>query len=212
MDIMAQCIELLQEHGKIEPELTLRQAYDKYVSPDVLPMNDDKLWDAVDSTDILALFQLVSEVGSQTVKKLRPRNIQTLNDCNGIMRLMADDSGETPTNRYVRIMNHPKQWDKEMDDYGLTKEEQAVIKEYVHNGLIIDQECTMRIVMDKRVCGFSLGESNSLRRTIAKKRMDEIPLQHQKILDRATSPAMGKYVWFLLQPSMGYSFDLTRGV
>ena len=211
MDIMAQCIELLQEHGKIEPELTLRQAYDKYVSPDVLPMNDDKLWDAVDSTDILALFQLVSDVGSQTVKKLLPRDIETLNDCNGIMRLMADDSGETPTDRYVRLMNHPEQWDKEMDSYGLTKEEQGVIKEYIRNGVLIDQECLMRIVMDDRICGFSLKESNALRKTVAKKHMDEIPLQRQKILDRATSPAMGKYIWFLLQPSMGYSFSSIHG-
>lgn len=207
MDIMAQCIKLLQEHGKIEPELTLRQAYDKYVAPEVLPMNDDKLWDAIDSTDILALFQLVSDVGSQTVKKLIPRDIETLNDCNGIMRLMADDSGEAPTDRYVRLMNHPEQWDKEMDDYGLTKEEQAVIKEYVRNGVLIDQESLMRIVMDDRICGFSLSESNSARKTVAKKHMDEIPLLHQKVLDRATSPAMGKYVWFLLQPSMGYSFS-----
>ena len=164
---MAQCIELLQEHGKIESELTLRQAYDKYVAPDVLPMNDNKLWDAVDSTDILALFQLVSEVGSQTVKKLHPRNIQTLNDCNGIMRLMADDSGETPTDRYVRIMHNPQQWENEMDSYGLTAEEKAVIKEYVNNGVLIDQETLMRIVMDERVCGFSLKESNQARKIVA---------------------------------------------
>ena len=206
MDIMAQCIKLLQEYGKIEPELTLRQAYDKYVSPDVLPMNDDKLWNAVDSTDILALFQLVSDVGSKTVKKILPRDIETLNDCNGIMRLMADDSGETPTDRYVRLMNHPEQWDKEMDSYGLTKKEQSVIKEYIRNGVLIDQETLMRIVMDKCICGFTLSESNSLRRCVAKKHMDEIPIQRQKILERATSPAMGKYIWFLLQPSMGYSF------
>ena len=207
MDIMAQCIKLLQEHGKIEPELTLRQAYDKYVLPDVLPMNDDKLWDAVDSTDILALFQLVSDVGSQTVKKLLPRDIETLNDCNGIMRLMADDSGETPTDRYVRLTNHPEQWDKEMDSYGLTKNEQNVIKEYVRNGVLISQEQLMTVVMDKRVCGFSLSESNSARKIVAKKHMDEIPLLHQKVLVRATSPAMGKYIWFLLQPSMGYSLS-----
>lgn len=41
--------------------------------------------------------------------------------------------------------------------------------------------------------------------------MDEIPALHQKILDRATSPAMGKYVWFLMQPSMGYSFSSIHG-
>lgn len=206
IDIMAQCIQLLQKNGKIESELTLRQAYDKYVSPEALPMMDDELWDAVDSTNVLALFQLVSQVGSQTVKKLLPRDIETLNDCNGIMRLMADDSGESPTDRYVRIMNHPEQWDEEMTDYGLTQKEQDTIKKYVRNGVLIDQETLMRIVMDKNVCNFSLSDSNSLRRCVAKKHMDEIPLQRQKILDSAISPAMGKYIWFLLQPSMGYSF------
>ena len=80
---------------------------------------------------------------------------------------MADDSGETPTDRYVRLMNHPEQWDREMGSYGLTKEEQSVIKEYIRNGVLIDQECLMRIVMDDRICGFSLSESNALRKTVA---------------------------------------------
>ena len=60
MDIVAQCISILQEKGYIESDLTLRQAYDKYVHPDVLPMEDDKLWDAIDSTEVLALFQLTN--------------------------------------------------------------------------------------------------------------------------------------------------------
>ena len=58
MDIMAQCIQLLQENGYMEKDLTLRQAYDKYVHPDKLPLNDSKLWDAIDSANSLALFQL----------------------------------------------------------------------------------------------------------------------------------------------------------
>ena len=58
MDIMAQCIQLLQENGYMEKDLTLRQAYNKYVHPDKLPLNDSKLWDAIDSANLLALFQL----------------------------------------------------------------------------------------------------------------------------------------------------------
>lgn len=168
MDIIAQCIKELQEHNKIDPSLTLRQAYDKYLHPDVLPMDDEKLWDAIDSTDIVALFQLNSQVGSQTVKKLVPRNIKELNDCNGILRLMAGEDGISPTDRYADMKAHPEKWAREMSSYGLTEEEQNVIKEYVSCGVLIDQETLMRIVMDKRVCGFSLSESNSLRKTVAK--------------------------------------------
>lgn len=211
MDIVAQCLKMLQEHGYIDRNLTLRQAYDKTIHPDVLPMDDEKLWDAIDSTDILSLFQLTSQVGSQTVKKLVPRNIKELNDVNGIMRLMADDSGVLPTDRYAEMKAHPEMWEHEMDEYGLTEDEKNVIKKYVSCGVLIDQETLMRIVMDPDVCGFSLKESNSLRKTVAKKHMDEIPQQHQKILDTAKSPAMGKYIWFLLQPSMGYSFSSIHG-
>ena len=42
----------------MEKDLTLRQAYNKYVHPDKLPLNDSKLWDAIDSANLLALFQL----------------------------------------------------------------------------------------------------------------------------------------------------------
>ena len=207
MDIIAQCLQMLQEHGYIDKGLSLREAYDKTIHPDVLPMQDDKLWDAIDSTDILALFQLNSQVGSQAVKKLLPRDIKSLNDVNGIMRLMASDDGEMPIDRYARIKANPQAWVKEMNSYGLTKDEQNVIREYITNGVLIDQECLMRIVMDKRTCGFSLSESNSARKIVAKKHMDKIEELHQQILDRSVSPAMGKYLWLLLQPSMGYSFN-----
>lgn len=140
MDIIAQCIQELKDHGKIDPNLTLRQAYDKYIHPDVLPMGDKKLWDAIDNTNIVALFQLNSQVGSQTVKKLLPRDIKTLNDCNGIMRLMAGDDGVMPTDRYADLKAHPEKWEAEMDAAGLTLQEKSVIKEYVSCGVLIDQE------------------------------------------------------------------------
>ena len=59
MDIMKQCIDIFQDQGIIEKELTLKQAYDKYFHPDKLPVDDPKLWDAIDKADILALFQLI---------------------------------------------------------------------------------------------------------------------------------------------------------
>ena len=208
---IAQCLQLLQEHGKIEKDLTLREAYNKYLHPDVLPMEEDKLWDAIDKANIPSLFQLTSMVGSQTVKKLRPRNIKTLNDVNGIMRLMADDSGESPTDRYARLQNNPQQWEDEMNYYNLTQEEKNVIREYVNNGVLIDQETLMRILMDERICSFSLKESNAARKIVAKKQMNQIEKLHQQILNKATSEAMGKYLWFLLAPSMGYSFSSIHG-
>ena len=66
VDIMAQCIDILQDQGYIEKELTLRQAYDKYIHPSKIPLDDPKLWDTIDSTDVVALFQLNTNVGVQS--------------------------------------------------------------------------------------------------------------------------------------------------
>ena len=39
--------------------------------------------------------------------------------------------------------------------------------------------------------------------------MAKIPELHQQVLDRATSPALGKYVWeYGVGPQMGYSFSI----
>lgn len=207
-DVITQCLELLQKYNKVDHNLTLKEAYDKYLHPDVLPLNDTKLWDACVSGKIIKFFQFSTQVGGQTIKKLKPTNPNEMSLCNGIMRLMASEKGgEMPTDRYYRIKNNPKQWIDEMNDYGLTQEEQNKIKEYVSNGVLVDQETLMLILMDEDICGFTLAESNAARKTVAKKQMDKIEELHQEVLEKATSKAIGNYVWFLLAPSMGYSFD-----
>lgn len=178
-----------------------------------MPLNDTKLWDACVSGKIIKFFQFSTQVGGQTIKKLKPTNPNEMSLCNGIMRLMASEKGgEMPTDRYYRIKNNPKQWIDEMNSYGLTSEEQQKIKEYISNGVLVDQETLMLILMDEDVCGFTLAESNAARKTVAKKQMDKIEELHQEVLNKAKSPAIGNYVWFLLAPSMGYSFSRIHGL
>ena len=56
-DIITQCLNLLQKNKKIEQNLTLRQMYNKYLAPTVLPLEDERLWNAASSGKILKLFQ-----------------------------------------------------------------------------------------------------------------------------------------------------------
>ena len=191
----------------------MRQLYDKYLHPDILPIYDDKLWEAACSGKILKLFQFDSQVGGQTIKKLQPRTPNEMALCNGVMRLMATEKGgEMPTDRYARIKANPLQWEAEMDSYGLTPKEKGTIHEYILNGVLVDQEALMRILMDERVCGFTLGESNNARKVVAKKQMKNVEQLHQQIIEKATSKAMGEYVWYMLAPSMGYSFSKIHGL
>lgn len=214
MDIMAQCIQLLQENGYIEKELTLRQAYDKYVHPDKLPLEDDKLWDAIDRADILALFQLNTAVGGNIVRQLQPRNVEELTACNALMRLMGEDGQERPVDRYARLKQNISQWYTEMDAIGLTKDEQEVMEKYclADYGAPSSQETLMTILMDEKTCGFTLSEANAARKLVAKKQMDKIAEFKEKVLSRAKSEKLGQYIWHsVIGPQLGYSFSRIHG-
>lgn len=211
MEKITQCLLLLQEYGKIEKDLTLKQLYDKYIHPDVLPLDDDEIWDEIDKCEINSLFQLNTAVGSQAVKLLKPRTVNDLAAINALIRLMAQEKGaETPLQRYSRIQHHPEDWDEEMDSYGLTKEEKDIIKEYCAEtcGTLPLQDDLMLMMMDERLFGFDLDTTNNARAIIGKKKMNEIPALHEKVLQKAKSPALGKYIWeVLFSEQLGYAFN-----
>ena len=210
-DVITQCLNLLQEYNEIDEDLSLRQMYDKYIHPDVLPIEDDKMWDVLAEGKVLKLFQFDSQVGGQTVKTLRPRTPKEMATCNSIMRLMAQEKGgETPTERYKKMKDNLYLWYEEMDRWRLTKEEQKVLEEYCLDsyGTPAQQEDMMKILMDKRICGFTLAEANDARKICAKKQMNRIPELHEKILNKATSQNLGEYVWtVIINIQLGYSFS-----
>ena len=99
-DKIVKCIELLQKDNLIEPDLTLRQIYEKYLHPNILPIEDESVWDAIDIGKVLNVFQFDSPVGGATVKKLKPRNLQELSTSNGLMRLMGEEGQQRPVDKY----------------------------------------------------------------------------------------------------------------
>jgi DNA polymerase-3 subunit alpha len=211
MEKITQTLLLLQNKDKIDKSLSLREVYNKYIHPDVLPLEDKNIWDEIDKGNINNLFQFDTQVGSQAVKKLQPRNLKQLSAINALIRLMPQEKGaETPVDRYYRIKNNPNEWYIEMDSYGLTKEEQSIIKEYCENtyGTLPLQDDLMLMMMDKRLFGFDLEDANSARKVIGKKLVNKIPELHKKILEKAKSPALGKYIYDVLFSSqLGYAFN-----
>ena len=215
-DVIVQCIQLLQKYNKIDPKLSLREAYDKYLHPEVLPIEDGKLWEALQSGNILKCFQFDSMVGSQTVRMLKPTSPLEMANCNSIMRLMAvEKGGETPSERYRRMKNDMTQWYQELNRYGISKEETAVLEKYYLStyGSPPQQENLMTILMDPDICNFSLAESNDARKIVAKKQMDRIEELHEKILTSAKTKQLGRYVWdTAILPQCGYSFSLIHAL
>lgn len=90
----------------------------------------------------------------------------------GLMRLMTAEKGqETPMEKYIRFKNNIDLWYKEMDDAGLTKEEQETLKPYflTSHGVPPSQEQLMMMLMDENICGFTLAEANAARKIVRQK-------------------------------------------
>ena len=216
-DKLAQAIRFLQEDGVIENDgINLRSVYDKYFHPNVLPMDDKKVWDAIQNGTVINVFQFDSEVGSQAAKKIKPTTILELTDANGLMRLMTAEKGaETPMEKYIRFKNNINLWYKEMDSCGLTSEEKGYLEPYFKSsyGVPPSQEQLMLMLMDKNICSFTLAEANAARKIVGKKQMSKIPELHRMILEKASSEKLGKYVWENgVKGQLGYSFSVIHAL
>lgn len=206
-DKLAECIRLLQADEEIEPELSLKEVYGKYFHPNVLPIEDDKYWKVLHKNGVINIFQFDSDVGSQAAKKIKPNSILEMADANGLMRLMTSEKGEeTPMEKYIRFKNNINLWYQELKEYGLTEAEQETLKPYFlkSHGVPPSQEQMMQMLMDPKICGFSLKDANAARKIVSKKQMSKIPALRQQVLDQATSPCIGNYVWkHGIGPQMG---------
>ncbi len=215
-DVIVQCLNMLSEYNEVDQDLSLRQLYDKYLHPDVLPIEDDKIWDTLAEGKVLKLFQFDSQVGSQTVKMLRPRSPREMANCNSVMRLMAaEKGGETPTERYKRMKDNMSQWYDEMRRWRISSSDQKILESYYLETYATpaQQEDMMMILMDENICNFSLKEANDARKICAKKQMNRIEELHELVLSKATSRQLGEYVWeTAIKPQMGYSFSLIHSL
>lgn len=215
-DKIVQTIQFLQDDGEIEKDLSLREIYDKYLHPNVLPVDTDtKMWDALGEVSVINTFQFDSAEGSKAAKQLKPRTILEMADANGLIRLMGEEGAERPIDKYCRYKNDISLWYKEMDNFGLTKEEQKTLEPYFKSsyGVPPSQEQLMKMLMDPDICNFSLGDANKARKVVGKKLMSQIPALRTKVLQQAKSPRLGQYVWkYGAGPQMGYSFSVIHAL
>ena len=133
-----------------------------------------------------------------------------MTSANALMRLVAQDGEERPFDRYVKFKNDISLWYKEMDDFGLTKDEQKTLEPYYKRdfGVPSSQEQLMLMVMDPKISNFTLAESNNTRRVLAKKKIKEIPSIKEKFIKQCPSRLLGEYAWkTMMKPQMSYSFS-----
>lgn len=211
-DKIHKTMDLLLKYGKIEWQGSLKATYYKYLHPDVLNYDDPNMWDILPT--IYSVFQFDTPISAKTLNATKPHSVMDLSAANSLLRLMPDNADETPIERYERYVKDPQAWWNDTAEYGLTKDEQECIWQYVKDahGLADSQEKIMRLSMDKHISGYSLKEANKLRKSIAKKDdklQAEAKAQFFEYGEKCgTRPVVLDYVWnVLFAASMGYSFS-----
>lgn len=217
LDSMRLCMDLLVKYKYIEWQGTLKATYDKYFHPDVLDYETVAMWKMAEDLEIINLFQFQTQVGSQAIKKIKPRSLIELGVANSIMRLMAgEDATEQPIDTYVKYKNNIDDWYTCMrQTYHLTEEEIQVAEKYLKHvcGMATMQEEVMRLVMDEKISNFNMKDANYLRKSIAKKKKSLQAEAKEKFfkdgLSNGTSQNLLNYIWNeCVVPQLGYSFSL----
>lgn len=214
-DKIIQAYELLLENKEI-PQMTLREFYDAYLHPEVMDTSNPELWKHLAAGDILDVFQFNEGSGLAIAKKLKPKNPVEMTAANALMRLMSEKGVESQQDRYVRIQKQGLDvFDREMRSHHLPDNVISLMHHHCdqYYGCCMLQEKMMEILMD--VAHFTLGESNSARKVVAKKQMDKIPaLKEQFYTKLQDIPIDGvDYLWsIVVAPSLGYAFSLCHSL
>lgn len=173
LDSMRVCMNLLLEYGKIEWQGSLKATYNKYFHPDVLDYKSPEMWRMAKDGEIVNLFQFMTSVGLQAIKKIAPQNLTELGVANAVMRLMPPEGREEqPLDQYVRYKNDITQWYNLMHSYDLSDEEIEVLEKHLKtvHGVATMQEEIMKLVMDEKISDLDMVGANKIRKSIAKKK------------------------------------------
>ena len=208
-DKIINCINLLQKDGYFEQDLTLRQIYNKYLHPNRIDLNDDRLWDKLASGEVVDLFQFDSAVGGQAIKSILPRNPIQMMMANALTRLTGEKGRERPIDRYVRFKNNIQLWYAECKQWNLSDDEVKILEPYYLpvSGCPTTQEKLMLLCMEPKLAHFSLAEANAARKVCSKKQLNKIPELKEKFVYNCPNENLGEYVWeTAILPQLSYAF------
>lgn len=215
---MRTCLDLLVQYGYIEKKATLRETYEAAIGVYNLDRENPEMWQMLAENKILSVFQFDTPQGIQAISLAKPTSIEEMAALNSIMRLMASEKGaEQPLEKYARFKKNPKLWDKEMDAYHLNDEQKEKLHKYLdyEYGICASQEDIMSMIQDKELGGWSLKDSDMLRKSIAKKDpklYEELSKRYfDNVKENGLDENLCNYFWqVLVNTQRGYSFNLSH--
>lgn len=167
------------------------------------PLDDPETYEAFNSGRTLGVFQFETHSFLKLIRDLHPDTFEELTDLNTLGRPGCLESGMTEEyvarkfGRSERRPIHPK------------------IRDSGHQGLPLFQEQMMEIARD--FAGFTMAESDTLRKAIGKKQKDLMDSLRDKFVDGAVArhgvaPEEAVQVWETLEKSARYTWNLSHAV
>lgn len=214
LDIQAACFDLLKKDGLIDKDLTLKQCFRKYIDPNKIDFNNPEIWEKLYNNEVLSIFQWDAASGRKGILATHPHNLAELTSVNGLIRLMTQEGEEDQIERFCRIKEDPESFEEEMVRAGLSDEQRRIMHQELdrYNGCAATQESFM--VLSQLLAKYTLKQADALRKTVAKKKMNEITAQKELFYNQCEGTQEVKdYLWrVVIQPSLGYGFSLNHAL
>lgn len=218
LDKIHNCLDLLVDYGYVKKKDTLKETYESVIGIYNLERTAPDMWKMVWDHKITSLFQMEKQSGISGIALTHPQSVDDLAVLNSVIRLMAQEKGaEQPLNKFARFKNDISLWYKEMESYGLTKEEMKILEPVVKisYGICESQEKFMELVQLPECGGFSLTWADKLRKSIAKKNPKaflELQDEYFRVIkEKGLDEKFCKYVWnVLVCTSKGYGFNASH--
>lgn len=215
MDKIHTCLDLLIKDGLIEEKSSLKETYESVLDIYKLDRTSPEMWKMLQEHKILSLFQMEKQSGIQGIALTKPNSIDDLATLNSMIRLMATDkNSEPPLTKYAQFKKDISLWYKEMDRYGLTKQEQKILEPILlpSCGICESQEGFMQLVQIPECGGMDLTWADRLRKSVAKKSpkdYEQLAKEYfETIEEKGLSKNLCSYVWnVLVATSRGYGFN-----
>ncbi|EGQ3621692.1 DNA polymerase III subunit alpha [Staphylococcus pseudintermedius] len=214
LDRIRSTLELMEKDGVIESKGSLKDTFNEYLHPRALNHEDKRYYELASKGVVNDTFQFNTNIGIETLKRIKPENFEQFSAANSLMRLQSQEGKEPPMDIFIKHKENIQTWYDEMNDWGLTDSEIKVMEEHIGHTLGVSpvQEQAMGLSGDPRIANFTVEEQNKLRKAIAKPKgaaLDEIKLLfYRKGEEQGTSKNLLDYVWETqFTPMFSYAFS-----
>jgi DNA polymerase-3 subunit alpha len=162
-----------------------------------IPLNDKKVYTEFERGNCWDIFQFQSDLGHETVMKVKPKDFETLAAITALIRPGAYDFIDRfASNDYEPIM----------------PELRPILKE--SRNIILYQEQAMRIAVD--IAGFSLERADDLRKAIGKKKTDVMSKLRNDFVNGGVAKGFDEKIMMelfsIIERSSNYSFNKSHAI